>query len=206
MGVAEVRRLRILEEENRKLKQLVADLRLDKQMLQDVCQWRGDSGPCSGGKVGAGGIPVPRDGAAGPEKTPSSSRSATGQGCGGSSNGASPKVGGEFVAAMEDVLDLYAEPYDPKRPVCCFDETSTQLLAESRAPQPAGPRMSQASGLRIRDGWYPQSVPVLPASAGAGAMLRLTNGTPCRILPTGCAGWWMRPTPMSRWYAWCWTT
>ena len=36
IGVAEVRRLRILEEENRKLKQLVADLSLDKQMLQDV--------------------------------------------------------------------------------------------------------------------------------------------------------------------------
>ena len=36
MGVAEVRRLRILEEENHKLKQLVADLSLDKQMLQDV--------------------------------------------------------------------------------------------------------------------------------------------------------------------------
>ena len=36
MGVAEVRRLRVLEEENRNLKQLVADLSLDKQMLQDV--------------------------------------------------------------------------------------------------------------------------------------------------------------------------
>jgi len=36
MGIAEVRRLRVLEEENRKLKQLVADLSLDKQMLQDV--------------------------------------------------------------------------------------------------------------------------------------------------------------------------
>ncbi len=36
MGVADVRKLRILEEENRKLKQLVADLSLDKQMLQDV--------------------------------------------------------------------------------------------------------------------------------------------------------------------------
>lgn len=36
MGVAGVRKLRILEEENRKLKQLVADLSLDKQMLQDV--------------------------------------------------------------------------------------------------------------------------------------------------------------------------
>ena len=42
----------------------------------------------------------------------------------------------EFVANMEDVLDLYAEPYDPQRPVVCFDETSTQLLAET---QPALP-------------------------------------------------------------------
>jgi putative transposase len=36
MGVSEIRRLRQLEEENKKLKQLVADLSLDKQMLQDV--------------------------------------------------------------------------------------------------------------------------------------------------------------------------
>ncbi len=36
MGVAELRRLRQLEEENRKLKRLVADLSLDKQMLQEV--------------------------------------------------------------------------------------------------------------------------------------------------------------------------
>jgi putative transposase len=36
MGVAEIRRLKQLEDENRKLKQLVADLSLDKTMLQDV--------------------------------------------------------------------------------------------------------------------------------------------------------------------------
>ena len=40
---------------------------------------------------------------------------------------------------MEDVLDLYAEPYDPQRPVVCFDETSTQLLAETRPSLPAEP-------------------------------------------------------------------
>ena len=40
---------------------------------------------------------------------------------------------------MEDVLDLYAEPYDPRRPVVCFDETSTQLLADAREPLPAMP-------------------------------------------------------------------
>ena len=42
-----------------------------------------------------------------------------------------------FVACMEDVLDLYAEPHDPKRPVVCFDETSKQLVAEKRSPIPA---------------------------------------------------------------------
>ena len=40
---------------------------------------------------------------------------------------------------MEDVLDLYAEPYNPERPVVCFDETSKQLLAEPRSPIPPKP-------------------------------------------------------------------
>ena len=35
-----------------------------------------------------------------------------------------PKLSGEFVARMEDVLDLYHEEYDRERPVVCFDETS----------------------------------------------------------------------------------
>ena len=43
------------------------------------------------------------------------------------------------MAHMEDVLDLYAEPYDPQRPVVCFDKTSTQLLAETRPALPAQP-------------------------------------------------------------------
>ena len=45
----------------------------------------------------------------------------------------------DFVAHMEDVLNLYAEPYNSKRPVVCFDETSTQLLADARPPIPAAP-------------------------------------------------------------------
>jgi hypothetical protein len=50
-----------------------------------------------------------------------------------------PEVSAEFVAAMEDVLDLYEEPYDPKRPKGNFDETSKQLIAETRVPRPAQP-------------------------------------------------------------------
>ena len=50
-----------------------------------------------------------------------------------------PTVGAEFVCRMEDVLDLYAEPHDPARPVVCFDETSKQLIAETRVPLPMEP-------------------------------------------------------------------
>jgi transposase len=50
-----------------------------------------------------------------------------------------PRVNGEFVARMEDVLDLYAEAPDPKRPVVCFDESPTQLIGEVRQRIPPGP-------------------------------------------------------------------
>jgi transposase len=50
-----------------------------------------------------------------------------------------PQVDGEFVARMEDVLDLYAEAPDPKRPVVCFDESPTQLIGEVREPMAAKP-------------------------------------------------------------------
>ena len=40
---------------------------------------------------------------------------------------------------MEDVLDVYRRPYDPKRPMVCLDETSKQLIGETRTPVPASP-------------------------------------------------------------------
>src|ERR1700751_1626217 len=50
-----------------------------------------------------------------------------------------PQVDAEYVARMEEVLDLYAEEADPKRPVVCFDESPTQLIGEVREPIPAEP-------------------------------------------------------------------
>jgi transposase len=44
------------------------------------------------------------------------------------------KIDGEYIARMEDLLDLYAEPHDPKRPVVCFDESPIQLIGEVRVP------------------------------------------------------------------------
>lgn len=46
------------------------------------------------------------------------------------------KVGADFVWRMEEVLDTYAAPYDPKYPVVCFDEKSYQLLDHIVAPLP----------------------------------------------------------------------
>jgi hypothetical protein len=50
-----------------------------------------------------------------------------------------PEANAAFVCAMEDVLEVYKRPYDPQRPVLCLDETSRQLLADTRAPLPCAP-------------------------------------------------------------------
>jgi transposase len=50
-----------------------------------------------------------------------------------------PKIDGEYVARMENVLDLYAEPPDPKYPVVCLDESPVQLIGEVREPIAAAP-------------------------------------------------------------------
>jgi transposase len=50
-----------------------------------------------------------------------------------------PEVDADYVARMEDVLDLYAEAPDPKHPVVCFDESPIQLIGEVRQPIPAKP-------------------------------------------------------------------
>jgi transposase len=54
-----------------------------------------------------------------------------------------PKLDADYVARMEDVLDLYAEAPDPMRPVVCFDESPIQLIGEVRQPIPAAPRQPQ---------------------------------------------------------------
>src|SRR4051812_6672802 len=56
-----------------------------------------------------------------------------------------PKIDGEYVARMEDVLDLYAEPLDPARPVVCLDESPLQLIGEGREPSRPRPARSSAS-------------------------------------------------------------
>jgi hypothetical protein len=50
-----------------------------------------------------------------------------------------PEQNADFVCAMEDALEVYHRPYDPQRPVVCFDEASKQLIKETRVPIPAAP-------------------------------------------------------------------
>jgi hypothetical protein len=50
-----------------------------------------------------------------------------------------PEHNAQFVWRMEKILDLYEEPYDPNRPVVCFDERPCQLLADVRDPLPMEP-------------------------------------------------------------------
>jgi hypothetical protein len=45
-----------------------------------------------------------------------------------------PKIDAEYVYHMEDLLELYAQAYDPKRPVVCFDERPYPLIGETRQP------------------------------------------------------------------------
>lgn len=50
-----------------------------------------------------------------------------------------PKASAEYVACMENILDLYEAPYDPKRPMVCFDEGLKQLIEETRLRLPPRP-------------------------------------------------------------------
>ncbi|HYN63997.1 MAG TPA: IS630 family transposase [Candidatus Limnocylindrales bacterium] len=49
-----------------------------------------------------------------------------------------PEQNAEFVCAMENVLEVYKRPYDPKHPVICMDEKPKQLVKETRTPLPCG--------------------------------------------------------------------
>lgn len=54
-----------------------------------------------------------------------------------------PKASAAYVACMEDVLDLYEQPYDPQRPMVCFDEWRRALIGETRQSLPAQPGQPQ---------------------------------------------------------------
>jgi hypothetical protein len=50
-----------------------------------------------------------------------------------------PEASGEFVARMEDILEVYHRPSDERRPLVCLDEVPVQLVGETRVPLPIEP-------------------------------------------------------------------
>jgi len=64
-----------------------------------------------------------------------------------------PKSSAEFVCHMEDVLNVYHRPDDPRHPVVCLDETSKQLIGEVREPLPPAPgRVERYDSVYVRNG------------------------------------------------------
>jgi hypothetical protein len=64
-----------------------------------------------------------------------------------------PKASAEFVSDMEDVLEVYHRPYDPRRPQVCMDETSKQLIGEVREPLPSRPgQVERYDSVYVRNG------------------------------------------------------
>ena len=62
-----------------------------------------------------------------------------------------PEADAEFVAKMEDILEVYQRPYDPLRPVICIDETNKQLIKETRiACEPGQPE--KVDSVYVRNG------------------------------------------------------
>ena len=62
-----------------------------------------------------------------------------------------PDANAAFVAGMEDVLEVYQRPHDPEYPVVCLDETSKQLVSETRVPIAAKPGQPARRAERVND-------------------------------------------------------
>ena len=108
-----------------------------------------------------------------------------------------PRVDGEYVARMEDVLDLYAQAPDPARPVVCFDESPVQLIGEVRQPIPAEPGQ-----LDVTIASTVATAPSICSSAstciGPGARLRSPSGGRQKTTLNACANSSMSIIPMPR--------
>jgi transposase len=83
----------------------------------------------------------------------------------------------DYVANMEDVLDLYAEPIDEHRPTVCFDETPSQLIGEAREPIPATPGNTERVDCEyVRNGTVNLFMFVCPLSGWRHVKVTATKG------------------------------
>ena len=104
---------------------------------------------------------------------------------------------------MEDVLDLYAEPYDPQRPVVCFDETSKQLVAEKRAPIPAKAGRRERFDYEYQRNATRNCVLMTCEPLAKGWRHGSESDRTMPDSPIRCAGWQMLLTRKRRRSEWC---
>ena len=93
-----------------------------------------------------------------------------------------PQADAEFVAHMEQVLDLYQKPYDPNCPVVCMDEQPVQLVQETRPPMAATKNRPRRVDYEYETGRHGRGLPVQRAAGGlarratAGPIVRRWTG------------------------------
>ena len=85
-----------------------------------------------------------------------------------------PKENAEFVAKMEDILDIYEMPYDPELPVVCMDEKPYQCIGETREPLPMRPGDDQ----KVDSEYVRQGT----------CSIFVFCGTPAGVAPQQCTG------------------
>ncbi|MBU7028586.1 MAG: hypothetical protein HXS48_16750 [Theionarchaea archaeon] len=84
-----------------------------------------------------------------------------------------PKLTDKFIERMIDILEIYERPYNPKIPVICFDEKSTQLLAHKRDPLPLKPGMPERYDSEyVRNGTVNLFVAVEPQAGNHHVLIR----------------------------------
>ena len=127
-----------------------------------------------------------------------------------------PTVSAEFVWRMEDILALYAAPYDPQYPVVCVDESPDQLIGETRQPLPVLPghraryddeyrRLGTCNLFMLfqpLQGWRHVKVTDRRTAKDLAHGLRELVDVPCmkpsrRRKPVACCGSWIFATPPS---------
>src|SRR5271157_2080969 len=84
-----------------------------------------------------------------------------------------PKASAGFVAKMEDILEVYTRPHDDSRPLVCLDETSKQLVGETRTPIPMKPGQPARYDYEYKRGGTQSLFMLFSGGAALGEALRV---------------------------------
>ena len=111
----------------------------------------------------------------------------------------------DYVAAMEDVLEVYQRPYDEQRPVVCVDEATKQLVANVTPPLPMEPGQPARQDYEYERRGTANLFMVCEPLAGR-RRVKVTEHRARRISPTCCATSPTSSTRRRRRSCWSWTT